>query len=252
MEAHEQIFEMLFDKDEITWQTILYELIKSEKMDPWDIDVTLLTKKYLEMVQKLKELNFRISGKILLAAAILLRIKSDRLLGKDLDAFDSLFAEPQEDELFFDDMELEPRKLTEEEKLQLIPRVPQPRKRKVSIYDLVNALEQALEVKRRRVFNSIPEYNIEVPERKRDIGEIIRDLYTRIKDFFKMNSSKRLTFSTLVPSQKKEDKIFTFIPLLHLTNQRKIDLNQKEHFGEIEVLLRTKQEMDKELGLSEA
>jgi segregation and condensation protein A len=244
MQPHEQIFEILFDKDEVTWQTILYELVKSEQMDPWDINVTLLSQKYIDMIQKLKELNFRISGKIILAAAIILKIKSDRLLGKDLNAFDSLFAEPQDDMLYED---LEPQKLTDQQKLNLIPRVPQPRKRKVSIYDLVNALEQALEVKRRRVLDSIPEYTIELPTKKRDVSEIIKVLYFKIRDFFIIHKDRRLTFSTLIPSQSKEDKVYTFIPLLHLTNQRKIDLDQKEHFGEIEILLRTEQEIVKEL-----
>ena len=44
-----------------------------------------------------------------------------------------------------------------------------------------------------------------------------------------------LTFTKLVPSEKKEDKIYTFIPLLHLDNQEKVNLMQKEHFGEIEI-----------------
>ena len=33
----------------------------------------------------------------------------------------------------------------------------------------------------------------------------------------------------------KEDKVFTFIPLLHLDHQRKIDLLQKKHLGDIEI-----------------
>ena len=41
----------------------------------------------------------------------------------------------------------------------------------------------------------------------------------------------------------KEDKVFTFIPLLHLTNQRKIDLNQENHFGEIEIVLAKREEL---------
>ncbi|MCK5140441.1 MAG: segregation/condensation protein A, partial [Thermodesulfovibrionia bacterium] len=60
-------------------------------------------------------------------------------------------------------------------------------------------------------------------------------------------NNTRLTFSTLVPSETKEDKIYTFIPLLHLTNQRKIDIEQYQPFGEIEIILRQKIELDKEL-----
>ena len=75
----DRLFEMLMQRDEITWQTIIYDLIRTEQMDPWDIDISLLTQKYIETVNKLQEMNFFISGKVLLASAILLRIKSYKL-----------------------------------------------------------------------------------------------------------------------------------------------------------------------------
>ena len=73
---------------------------------------------------------------------------------------------------------------------------------------------------------------------KRDITEIIHDVFTSIKSFFS-KGSKKVTFSSLTPTDSKEDRIYTFIPLLHLANQdhRKIDLFQEQHFGDIEVTL---------------
>ena len=246
MDSHERIFQILYKEDEVTWQSLLYELVKKEGMNPWDINISLLTKNYIDTIKKLKELDFRISGKVLLAAAILLKMKSNRLLNEDLSEFDRLLT--QEEELV-EELELEEQQQYQfGEKPILIPRTPQPRKRKVSIFDLVNALEKALEVKQRRVLNSIPPMSVRIPERKRDITEVIREVYSRIKSFFMINSQKRLTFTQLVPSQKKEDKIFTFIPLLHLTNQRKVNLEQKEHFGEIEIMLNAQKDADKELG----
>ncbi|MBW2980161.1 segregation/condensation protein A [Candidatus Woesearchaeota archaeon] len=246
MESHEQVFELLFNKDEITWQSILYDLVRTEQMDPWDVDVSQLTKRYLEMVKKLKETDFRISGKVLLAAAILLKMKSNRLVG-DANQLEQMFNEPEAAELY-DELEEEFQKITQPETPVLIPRTPQPRKRKVSIYDLVGALNKALEVKQRRVLNSIPPMNVEVPEKKKDITEVIMDIYTRIKLFFSGNKGK-LTFSKLVTSAEKEDRVYTFIPLLHLANQdqRKIDLFQQQHFGDIEISLASSKAVEKEL-----
>ena len=69
-----------------------------------------------------------------------------------------------------------------------------------------------------------------------EIGDVIKNVYGRIKLFFVKNQDSRLTFSRLLPENaNKEDKVFTFIPLLHLTNQRKIELEQEQHFGEIEI-----------------
>ncbi len=249
-EPHEQIFELLFDKDEITWQSIMQELIKSEEMNAWDINISLLTKKYIETIKKLKELDFRVSGKMLLAAAILLKIKSNKLVGEDIEYLDRLISQEDEEELTFEE-DLEPR-AQEELPKNLIPRTPQPRKRKVSIHDLMGALEKALEVKRRRVLKSIPPMNVEIPEKKRDISSIIKEIYGKIKIFFWEHRKDRLTFSKLIPEgATKEDKISTFIPLLHLTNQRKIDLFQQKHFGEIDIILKkTTEEVNKELEIS--
>ena len=85
-----QIYEILMNRDEITWQNLIYDLIKSERMDPWDIDISLLTNHYIETLKKLKEANFFVSGKVLLAASLLLKIKSERLVNEDFANFDAL------------------------------------------------------------------------------------------------------------------------------------------------------------------
>ena len=89
--------------------------------------------------------------------------------------------------------------------------------------------------------------DVKIPKKTRDITQVIREVYGKIKAFFSINNQKSLTFTQLVPSKNKEDKIYTFIPLLHLTTQRKVDLNQQEHFGEIEIMLNAEKEIDKEI-----
>ena len=245
----QRIFQILFEEDEITWQSIIYRLIKEENMNPWDVDISLLTKKYIKMLQKLKEMDFRISGKVLLAAAILLKIKSDRLVGEDLGELDRLIAsaEAYGDEFgdeFYEQLEREFDELSsgaEVVRPKLIPKTPQPRTRKVSIYDLIEALNVALEVKRRRVLRTMPAKKIEIPEKSRDVTEVIKEVYEKIVNLFS-NGTKKLFFTQLIPSESKEDKVLTFIPLLHLTNQHKIDLNQTQHFGPIEIALRENKE----------
>jgi len=98
----DKILDMLMQKDEITWQNIILDLVKSEQMNPWDVNISLLTKKYLEILGKLKETNFFISGKVISAASLLLKIKSNKLLSEDITNLDLLINPPEEDE-FFDD-----------------------------------------------------------------------------------------------------------------------------------------------------
>ncbi len=249
-EHHENIYDILMDQDEITWRSILMELIKSEQMDPWDINLSKLSKMYIKTLKKLKEMNLQLSGKILLAAALLLRIKSSRLVGDDLMEFDRLLASGEESEIYSDEEFVEGElgdigmKL-ESEKMRLIPKTPQPRKRKVSMYDLIDALAVALNVRRRRILNQIQTKTMDLPEKKMDISKLMDDIYSDVMRFLAEADSTSVSFSELVPGDSKHDKVLTFVPLLHLTNARKVDLDQQKHFGEIWVSIPKRKEPGK-------
>ncbi|MBN1644838.1 segregation/condensation protein A [Candidatus Woesearchaeota archaeon] len=241
----DRIFQLLVNENEISWKSIILDLVKKEDMDPWNINISLLAQKYIDRIKELKQSDLKVSGKVLLAAAILLRIKSKRLVGEDLSEFDRLLSSTDMDEdEFYDELEQELRHGEAQgmnEKFELNPRTPLPRKRKVSVYDLVQALEKALEVKKRRIFN---EWNAigdaKLPERKFDITKAITNLYDKIKFFFFKQKQKKLKFSDLVQSKKKEDKVYTFIPLLHLSNEDKVDLYQEEHFSDFDITMPNK------------
>ncbi|MBU2561372.1 MAG: segregation/condensation protein A [Nanoarchaeota archaeon] len=238
-EHHEHIYEILMNQDEITWRSIIIELIKTEQMDPWDINLSKLSKMYIKTLKKLKEMNLQLSGKVLLAAAILLRIKSSRLIGDDIMEFDRLLASGESsDDLYSDESFVEGEFggigiKVDGEQLRLVPRTPQPRKRKVSVYDLIDALAVALNVRRRRMLNQIQTRTLDVPEKPVDISQLMDDLYNDVIGHLTKEQTERMAFSDLVPGDSKEDKVFTFIPLLHLTNARRVDLEQQKHFGEI-------------------
>ncbi|MEM4397758.1 MAG: segregation/condensation protein A [Candidatus Woesearchaeota archaeon] len=248
LQSNDQIFNILFNNDEITWQSMIYDLVSSEKMDPWDIDVSLLANKFLEKLKKLKEMDLKISGKVLLAAAIMLRVKSYRFLEEDISALDALIASANSnDEVPFEELvnydngaiDISSYNFNElNEKPALYPRTPQPRKRKVSVFDLVKALEKALEVYQRRPSKIINQPEVKAPEKPRDISIVIKEVYNKIITFFKKNNKEeKLKFHHLLNNESKEEKVFTFIPLLHLDFQRKVDLMQEFHFGDIEIKL---------------
>ena len=92
----DQIHDLLFSK-ELGWQEIIYDLINSEQLDPWNINITILTVKYLEKLQELEEADFFISSKVLLAAALLLRIKSEILLNTHLKSIDEILFGKKQD-----------------------------------------------------------------------------------------------------------------------------------------------------------
>ncbi len=233
--SQDKILSLLMQKDEITWQTILYDLVKSGEIDPWDIDISILANKYLDTIRKMQESNLFISGKVILASAILLKIKSEKLITEGIGNLDNLMFPPPLEEL---DQFMGNRRITLDAEPRLTIKTPQTRKRRVQINDLIEALEKALEVNERRVVrhaerDRIPQMTI--PAKPVDITKIIKELYEQIKLSF--TKKPTLTFSELIPSNRKEDKLATFIPLLHLATQSKVDLSQEEHFGEIDIKL---------------
>ncbi len=240
---HDQILDLLLERDEITWQSIILDLVKSEEVNPWDIDISLLAQKYLETVRKLKEANLFISGKVLLASAILLKIKSERLLSEDFLALDNLLFPSQEMEEL-DQYTDNNRQTTLLEHPKLTIKTPQARKKKVTVDDLLFALDKALNVNERRLLriaerNRVPEHLV-IPEKHYDINVLIQGLQGKLETLFLAKNI--ITFKEVLPSETREDKILTFSPLLHLANQERIDLDQKEHFGEIYIQRFVKQE----------
>ncbi len=58
---------------------ILVHMAESGEIDPWNIDILEVTDRFLDELERRKELDLRISGRTLLYAAILLRMKSEHL-----------------------------------------------------------------------------------------------------------------------------------------------------------------------------
>ena len=240
----QKIFDLLLEQEEVSWKTIIYDLVKSEEMDPWDINITLLTQKYIQVIKEMKGHDFRISGKILLAAAILLKLKSTHLIDNDISKLDQLINSTEEEIIEEEFLEgISSKMERDKNKYQLVPRNPQPRNRKVSIQDLVNALQKAMESKRRLLERTKP-IKFTMPQRNMDILEVIKDVYNKVI-YYSKKEKEKITFTRLLPPRAgKQEKVHTFIPLLHLENQERVEMTQPNHFEEIHITL-TKKKTEK-------
>ncbi len=232
----DRIYQLLLNQNEIAWQDIIYNLIKTEQIDPWNIDVSLLTKKYLETIKKMQDLNFFISGKVLLAAALLVRLKSTKFIDEDMREFDSILYPPQDE--IEDFLEYKERKKYESRPLAV--KTPLARKRQVTINDLIQALEIALKVdtrKKLRLERWLGHNGLALPEKKTNISEWISRIFAKIRGFFKRREI--ITFTKLLQEPSKHEKILTLYSLLHLETNDKIDIEQKEGCGEIFISLKS-------------
>jgi len=230
----DKVYELLMKENEVTWQDIIYNLIKTEEMDPWDVNISKLTQKYIRTVSEMQEQNFFVSGKMILASSLLLKLKSNKFIDHDISNFDSYLFHSEEELEELDDF-LTPMNQRIKEIPPLAIKTPQARKRRVSVKDLISALEKALRVDSRRklrlqrFFSKAPE----IPERKFDLTLMIQNVYEQITKLFK--TKEEVYFSHIVKSDTKEDKVLTLLPLLHLDTQAKINLEQDVPFEDIKI-----------------
>ncbi len=232
----EQIHDLLFS-DKLSWQAIIYDLVNTEQLDPWNIDISLLANKYLDKIRQYEESNFFISSKVLYAAAFLLRIKSEILLEEDIPELDAiLFGKKEEKKYVQERIELD------EDIPLLVPRTPLPRFKKVTLEELMKALNQAINTETRRIRKVVIakqqefETSLAIPKHRINIKDRIKEVYEQLKLLFENRESK-LAFSE-ISGKTNEEKISTFVPLLHLDNQQKVWLEQEGHLEEIWILLK--------------
>jgi len=228
-------------KSEFSWEQVVYQVIAHEGLDPSDINIKALSDIFVDYILNLEEMDFKIPAKYVIIAAVLLRMKSDHLqyLG-DLvqDAFPvdeldvDLTSNGQEEDPEIEGMvpeaplgpELEINAIT-------IPPKRQPR-RKIIVDDLMGALRRALGAEGRR--NRRFKRNREKIQIKDDnITHRIAHLYNKINNIMGRMNSDEVKFSKLVKKWEKKEVVETFIPLIFLDNQKKLNCQQEEMFREI-------------------
>ncbi len=238
-----QIHELLFG-EKLSWQAIIYDLINTEQLDPWDIDISLLSGKYLEKVKEMEEANFFVSSKVLFAASLLLRMKSDIILNSDIPGLDDvLFGKKEEKKYIQERIELEDGEIPD-----LVPRTPIPRFKKVTLQELMAALGKAFKTENRRIRKEIVLKHHEreaervMPKNTFNLKDKIGEIHGKLKNIF-TNREERLAFSELVNISEdnkvsKEERVAAFVSLLHLDNQQMVWLEQENHLDEIWILLK--------------
>jgi segregation and condensation protein A len=209
------------------WQEALTQLVTEEGLNPEDVDLIKLTDVFLTYLHKMQTFDFRIPARFILIAAILLRMKMELLL-------------EEEEKKTMQQKSVEPLNL--DVPLLVAPAIRQP-VRKVTLNELISALNKAFEFKEKKETKEIRmrgaiENLIEKP--KEDIETKIKSIYARIV------STKRLTFTELVPTWKRKEIIDTFMPLLYLDQRGMITCEQEDMFKEIYITLRIEDKKDAE------
>ena len=203
-----------------TWRDLLIDLVDKNKLDPWNIDIVEIVDKYISTVKALKVMDLRVPANIILAAAILLRLKSNYISLQDYDETGEMgIAE----DVKVPGVMVDPLNF----------RLRLPPKRKISLTELIAALDEAMEIKllkesprqRASVFVPIKLENF-------DIEAETERLYGIIKE--NVDKSNMVTFSYISKLSSINDILLElFIPLLFLAHKGKVGLIQERFFSEI-------------------
>lgn len=232
---------------------ILVSLAKQGKIDPWNVNIVDVTDKYLMHLFQSKAQNLRMTGRTLLFAAILLKLKSNVLEGLDVMDF-----EPQhEDDFNYDDDQLDystddyiptNNVISIDEVLQRRTSVRLNHNRVVTLRDLIRQLEfyemldkkQSLKNAHERAKRRVQNYARLSPD---DIINLAHDEYieqgverlkANLEEILNRQDKIELNELTLLGM----DRISAYISLLFLTVDSDYDLEQDEFYSDLYVVRR--------------
>ena len=195
---------------------ILVNMAKQGKIDPWNVDIVEITDKYLMHLFQSKAQNLRLTGRTLLFAAILLKLKSNVLEGIDVLDF-----EPQhQDEFNYDDeMPLD----YEEEYI--------PTNNVISIDEV---LQRRTSVRLNQNYARLSPDDIINLAHDEYIENGVQRLKANLSEILSRQDKIELNELTLLGM----DKISAYISLLFLTVESDYDLEQDEFYGDLYVIKR--------------
>ncbi|MBR9707159.1 MAG: hypothetical protein GOV15_01860 [Candidatus Diapherotrites archaeon] len=239
--VHQEQLVDLVDKP--AWKTLLFELVKKEKMDPWDINISTLADSYLKKVSEMKDFTFTVPANAVLAASVLLVLKA-----KDVQV-SALMPTQFENDFFADfddpfDTSMDgDLGLDMTGKVNLEPELNEPTRnpsRPISLDELVAAVQTVMDRQKvqreKRVLREREEQKVvKFPKLKlsaQNMQTMMKDMLDKLHE--KKDSQDLVIFSSLVKDSSSPKQLLNgLIPILHLSNDRKCDVWQDAAFGEV-------------------
>ena len=217
---------------------LLLHLIRSNKMDIYDIDIELITKEYIDYINNNKNLTIDACSEYLVMASELIHLKSKLLLHRDNEDNDDEYEINSEDELRERLLEYQKIKdmagdfrVLEEKRSYVYTKLPSNLNEfrnetklntNISLDDLLNAFEEFLKRQKLQEPKTTTVTKKEISLESRSI--MIRNI---IKERGKVN------FVDLFDDFSKPYVIVTFLSILDLSKKREIVITQDKNFGDI-------------------
>ncbi len=241
--------------EELDGIEVLVQMAKQGKIDPWNIDIADIADKYMLHIAESKSNNLRLSGRALFFLAVLLKLKSNVLVGLDPMQFEAQEEfnpeyDDSDDSRFSDDMYYQDyypdNVIPIEDIIQRRTSVKLNRNRIVTLKDLIRQLEFYEQLdKKQAVKNSLER----AKRRVRNYANMSADDIINLAHEEYIESSVKILHENLIKIFEKEekvelntltllglDKISAYIALLFLTVESEFDLEQDEFYSDLYVV----------------
>lgn len=218
---------------------LLLHLIKKSKMEIFDIEISEITRMYLNYIEEMTDMNLDIASEYLVMAAELIEMKSRKLLPNKKDEEEDAIEENPEEELKRRLVEYKKYKEStevfrslEENRANYYTKAPESLKRysseklendgSIGIFDLLDAFQKLLE---RQEYNK-PK-NTKITRKELSVKERV----AKIRDILKVH--KKLNFIELFDDFSKPYVVVTFLSVLEMAKNREINIKQDNNFSDI-------------------
>ena len=227
---------------------LLLHLIKQSNIDIYDIEISEITKQYLDYINKMEELNINIASSYIVMAAELMEIKSKSLLPKKEDE------QEEEDEEIVSKENLINKLIEYKKYKEMAPSFKELETTRQNIYvksperlnnyleekitndgdtsvdDLIDAFKKFLERKNleKPITTKITNKEYSVKEIKHNIKNILRE-------------KKKVLFTELFEENNTSFIIVTFLSILEMTKEKEVIIKQDTNFSDISIELKVKE-----------
>ena len=222
---------------------LLLHLIKESNIDIYDIEISKITKDYLDYINKMEELNINVAASYIVMAAELMEIKSKSLLPHEEETIDEDEESVSRESLINKLIEYKKYKeMTgtfkemEASRHEIYIKSPEKISNYVDNYientgdvgvsDLVDAFKKFLDRKEKEkpVTTKITSKEYSIKDRKVSIKNLLK-------------KKKNVKFTELFEENNLQFIIVTFLSILEMTKEKEIVLKQDKNFSDINISL---------------
>ena len=220
---------------------LLLHLVKTSKMDIYEINTSYIIEEYLKYISEMQDLNIDVASEYLVMAAELIHLKSKMLINledEEEQVDDDEYSISSEEELKQRLIDYEKYKRStdsfrelEENRKEYLTRSPEnimeyakevKYNGDLSIEDLLNAF---LEYKKR--LDKEKPLETKITRKELSVKERIKSIRNILK------TKKKIVFTELFESFRKDYVVVTFLSILSMSNNNEVILTQKDNFSPI-------------------